>query len=271
MKKYFVREKKIYCGEEYKEVDITNKTEDKRVAKGKRSKKKWLSAPKQRNLNDKNAKRYLVQLVNTNFSWQDLKVSVTYRDSELPRTLEAAQKEITNYINRINRRREKEGLSPTKYIVITEGSLDGKSGRIHHHIFLSGGLDRDTVESLWCRRRRKGEKQGRMIGYANADRLQPDDFGLEALARYLTKDPQGKKRWSGSHNLDKPYSRDNDNKYRRRQVERAIRNDDKQFWESKYPDYWLTEVKAVYNDFTGWSVYLKLRKKNLSRSGREGG
>lgn len=261
MRRNFVREKEIFCGKEYKEVDITNKTKNKRVRKGKRSKKKYISAPKQRNLNEKNANRYFVQLVNTNFSWGDLKVSLTYKDSELPKSLEDAQREITNFRNRINRRRKKEGLEPAKFIVVTEGSVEKDGPRLHHHIFMSGGLDRDTVESLWCRRRRKGQKEGDRIGFANAINLQPDDFGLEALARYLTKDPQGKKRWSGSLNLDKPYSRDNDHKYSKRQVEAAIKNDDKQFWESQYPDYWLTEVKPVYNDFTGWSVYLKLRKK----------
>lgn len=30
-------------------------------------------------------------------------------------------------------------------------------------------------------------------GRANADRLQADEFGYEALARYISKDPQGKK------------------------------------------------------------------------------
>ena len=261
MKKNFIREKKIFCGKSNLEVDIFPMTEDKRVRKGKRSKKKKLSAPKQRNLNDKNAKRYLVQVVNTNFSWGDLKVSLTYKDSELPKTLEDGQREVTNFRDRINRRRKKEGLPPGKFIVITEGTVEKGGPRLHHHMFMSGGLDRDTVESLWCRRRKKGEKEGKRIGFANADRLHPDDFGLEALARYLTKDPQGKKRWSGSQNLDKPVSRDNDHKYKKRQIETAIRNDDKQFWEKQYPEYWLTEYKPVYNEFTGWSVYLKLRKR----------
>lgn len=263
--KNFIREKKIYCGENYLEVDIIPKSEDKRLRRGKRSKKKQLSAPKQKRLNDKNAKRYFIQLLNSNFGYGDIHISATYSDDELPATLEDAEREAKNYIRRIDYRRKKEGLSPLKYILVTEGRTekDGETPvRIHHHIIINQGLDRDVVESLWCRRRKKGEKEGKRIGFVNADRLQPNEYGIEAIARYISKDPQGKKRWTGSHNLVKPWSRDNDSKYKRRELEKAIRNDDRYYWESKYPGYWLTEYRPVYNDFTGWSVYLKLRRSD---------
>ena len=260
----FIREKKIYCGDKYLEVDIYPRTEDKRTRKGTRSKKRVLSAPKQKRLNDKNATRYFIQTLNSNFDEGDLHITTTYSKDELPDTLEDAEREARNYIRRIDYRMNKEGLPKLKYILVTEGTTEkdtDKPIRIHHHIIINKGLDRDVVESLWCRRRKKGEKEGKKIGFVNADRLQPNEFGLEAVGRYLSKDPRGKKRWTGSHNLIKPWSRDNNVKYSKRQIETVIRNDDKQFWQSQYPDYWLTEVKPVYNDFTGWSVYLKLRKK----------
>lgn len=263
--KNFIREKKIYCGDKYLEVDIIPRTEDKRVRRGKRSKKKVLTAPKQKRLNDKNATRYFIQIMNSNFDRGDLHITATYDNKELPATLEDAEREVRNYIRRIDYRRKKEGLSPIKYILVTEGKTekDGKKPtRIHHHIIMNKGLDRDAVESLWSRRRRKGEKEGKRIGFVNADRLQPNEFGLEAVARYLSKNPQGKKRWTGSHNLIKPEQRNNDNKYKsKRKFVDAIKNDDKEYWERQYPDYWLTQSKAVYNDFTGWSMYLKLRKR----------
>lgn len=260
----FIREKKIYCGDKYLEVDIYPRTEDRRRIKGKRSKKKVLSAPKQKRLNDKNATRYFIQTLNSNFDEGDLHITATYSKEELPDTLEDAEREARNYIRRIDYRMNKEGLPKLKYILVTEGTTEkdtDKPIRIHHHIIINKGLDRDVVESLWCRRRKKGEKEGKRIGFVNADRLQPNEFGLEAVGRYLSKDPRGKKRWTGSHNLIKPWSRDNNVKYSKRQIEIVIRNDDKQFWESQYQEYWLTEYKSVYNEFTGWSVYLKLRKK----------
>lgn len=262
--KSFIREKKIYCGENYLEVDIIPISKNQKMPRGRRSKKKKVTAPKQKRLNDKRARRYFVQLVNTNFGKEDLHVTVTYSNDELPETIEDAEREARNYIRRIDYRRKKENLPPLKYILVTEYRLKkegGKPIRIHHHIIMNGGLDRDVVESLWSRRKGKGKRKA--IGFANADRLQPNEYGLEALCRYLMKDPRGKKRWSSSQNLTKPWTRNNDHKYTRRQVEKAAKfSDDREYWEKKYPGYWLTECKPVYNDLTGWSIYLKMRKKD---------
>ncbi len=267
--KTFMREKKIYCGEKHLEVDIFSYTKNQaEISKGKRSKKRKESAPKQKNLNDKNARRYLTQLANTNFSYEDLHVTATYKDKFLPETIEEAEKEISNYLRRVSYRRKREGLDPLKYILVTEYSTekDGeKPVRIHHHIFMNGGLDRDVVEELWCKRRKRGEKQGERIGYINADRLQPNENGSEALCRYLTKFKNRKKRWSSSHNLEKPWSRNNDHKYSRREVERICKNiPDRTYWEREYQGWTITNddygVKTEYNDITGWSIYLKMKK-----------
>lgn len=262
-----MREKKIYYGE-YLDVDIIHRARIENNRKGKRSKKKKVSAPKQRNLNEKNSRRYFVQIVSGNFGKNDLHVTVTYSEEELPATVKDGEKEVENYRRRINYRRKKEGLEPMKYVQVTEHreDKDGKVIRMHHHLIISGGLDRDIVESLWSRRRKKGEKEGKRIGFVNADRLQPNNYGLEALSRYLMKHPQGKKRWSSSKNLDRPTRRDNNYRYTRRKVERIIKNnEDKQFWENQYPGYWFTECKYKYNDLTGWSIYLRMRKAD-SRS-----
>lgn len=260
--KNFIREKKIYCGD-YLEVDIVPRTESEKSQRGKRSRKKKVSAPKQRNLNDKNARRYFNQLLNTNFVEGDLHVSLTYSNRFLPATLEEAEKEARNYIRRIDYRRKKEGLSPVKYVMITEFRTkeEGVPVRIHHHIVMNGGLDRDTVEDAWRRRRQKGEKKGKKIGIANTNSLQPDEFGIEGLSRYLMKNPKGKKRWSSSQNLEKPWTRTNDHKYSRRGVQKIVKNcEGRDFWEKKYQGYWLTDYTPYYNDITGWSIYLKLRK-----------
>ena len=115
-------------------------------------------------------------------------------------------------------------------------------------------------------------ENGDSIGFANADRLQPNEKGLEALTKYLMKDPQGKKRWKASKNLIKPYYEKNDHKYSKREVERAAKNpEDRQYWERKYPGYWFTECRPVYNDLTGWAIYLKFRKIPGWKKGDEDG
>ncbi|MCY9764834.1 hypothetical protein M5X06_03900 [Paenibacillus alvei] len=259
--KNVVREKKIFCGNEYMEVDIYNHTILGPRKKG-RAKKKKESLPKQRNLNDKNAKRYLVQSVKTNFGEEDQHVVLTYAIE--PETLEEAEREVRNYLRRVNHKRKQEGLPPLKYILITEGG-DGegeKKKRIHHHIIMNGGLDRDVVKNLWRRSKKKGQKEGDWIGFAYVDNLKPNDNGLEPLSRYLMKNPKGKKRWSCSQNLEKPRSRPNDHKYSRRQVERIVRDelDNQLYWKKIYPEWDVTETKAVYTDMNGWAIYLKLRK-----------
>ncbi|SHG89846.1 rolling circle replication-associated protein [Tepidibacter thalassicus] len=267
----FMREKKIYCGNRYLEVDIFPYSQNQKDVsrRGKRAKKQKVTEPKQRNLNDKNARRYLTQLANTNFSEEDLHVTATYKDKFLPETIEEAEKEVANYLRRIKYRREKEGLPPLKYILVTEYSTgkDGKKPvRIHHHIFINGGLDRDTVEDLWCKRRKKGQKKGERIGFVNADRLQPDENGVAALCAYLTKNPSGKKRWSSSQNLEKPWSRSNDFKYSRREIERIAKNPPGiEYWERKYEGWTLANkdyaFRVEYNEYTGWSIYLKMCRK----------
>lgn len=263
----FIREKKIYCGKKYMEVDIYSQTYVIPPQRGKRAKKKELSLKKQRNLNDKNAKRYFRLLMETNFGEGDLHVTATYKIP--PATLEEGEKEATNYLRRIAYLRKKKGLPPLKYMLVTEHKTakdGGKTIRFHHHIVINGGLSRKEVEDLWSKPRKKGEKKGKRIGYVNTDDLQPDeDDGLIALANYLSKDPKGKKRWSSSQNLEKPEYRNNDHKYSRREVEKIVRDeiDNNLFWAKKYPDWDLTECKAEYNDITGWAIYLKLRKARI--------
>lgn len=161
----FIREKRIYCGEQYMEVDLIPKSRtEKIVRKGKRSKKKKVSAPKQKRLNNKNAKRYFNQIIKANFGVGDFHVSLTYSPDELPRTIEDGDKEVKNYIDRVNYRRKKKGLPNAKYVYVTEYSEDNDTGettRMHHHIIMDGGLDRDTLEDAWCRRRKKDKKRGR--------------------------------------------------------------------------------------------------------------
>ena len=173
-----MREKKIYCGKHYREVDIYPYTAAQLTAstRGKRSKKIKETEPKQKNLNDKNARRYFTQTANLNFGSdpEALHVTATYSGKYLPDTVEQAEQEATNFLRRVQYRRKKEGLPPLKYMIVTAYTTKRNSEtpvRIHHHIIMNGGLDRDVVEDLWRKRRRKGHKKGDKIGFCNADRL----------------------------------------------------------------------------------------------------
>lgn len=264
----FTREKKIVCGKRYMEVDIIPRTiKGDAAAKRARKRREKVTSPKQQNLNDKNAKRYLVQLGNANFGKGDLAVHCTYSPEFLPESEEAAIKELTNFLRRISYRRKKCGLSELKYIAVTECGKDketGKIRRIHHHIIMNAGLDRDEVELMWAKGRGKNRKQ---MGWVNTDRIQVNENGVEALVKYMVKDPQRKKRWTSSHNLAKPFQQKNDFKYTRRKIERLATSPDagKEFFEKQYKNHEIVSIAWEYFEQTGWHCYLKMWRKEKPR------
>ena len=106
----FIREKKIFCGKKYREVDLFTYTEAQCCAsrRPRRSKKVKESVPKQKNLNDKNARRYFTQTAELNFGSdpEALHVSCTYSNKFLPATVEDAEREIRNYLRRVQYERK---------------------------------------------------------------------------------------------------------------------------------------------------------------------
>ena len=128
----------------------------------------------------------LALLMDANFGRNDLHVTLTYRGT--PPDYEQARKDVRNYLRAVKRMREKAGLPEMKYIyVIEEEGGDGEKRRIHVHLMMTGGISREALEEKWGR------------GYANCDRLQPEEgTGLLELARYFTKQGMEKHRraWS---------------------------------------------------------------------------
>jgi len=276
----FYREKKIDCGR-YREADIIPRTDSaERAVKGRRGKRKRVSEPKQKDLNEKNAKRYLVQLGNGNFGAGDLSVTYTYSEKYMPETEAEAERRIKNHLDRVSYRREKLGLPPLKYILVTEYGYakddpdhTGRPVRIHHHVIMNGGLDRDEVEMMWTAQRinwRKydadhsyGDTVERM-GFVNADRIQTNENGIEALCRYVMKNPRGKKRWSSSRNLVRPVEQPPaDQKYTKKKVEALAKSNDQGlgFFQKQFHGYTIAEVRPEYYEETGWHIYLKMWKK----------
>lgn len=244
------REKRIVSGNmlEVEIYPITNR--ERRKSRGRKKKESRIA---QKNLNDKNAKKHLVRLVNANFTDKDLYITTTYDDENLPNSEEEAQKDIRNYIRRLKGYRKRRGMPDMKYIAVVEyrEKTEGKAIRIHHHIIMDGEVDRDTVERLW--------KKGR----CNAQRLQANEFGYEEVARYIAKDPKGKKRWIQSKNLKQPEVKINDYKYSKRKVkELFMEKENRQLFQELYKGYIYTDCKTYISDYTGEAIYLKMRRLN---------
>lgn len=208
-----------------------------------RAAKKNITPEKQKRLNDERARRRLIQLADANFTEKDIHLTLTYRHEV---DLEQCRKDLRNFLLRVKRYREKIGLEELKYIYTIEGKREISKGcgvsRIHVHMLMNGGVSRERLEELW------------EYGYANADRLQPTERGLEEIASYIIKEARnrdGGRKWSASRNLKQPKRRTSDAKTSNRMVKLIaydIRNEAKEQMEKLYPRYRFVDCRAYYSD-----------------------
>lgn len=237
-------------------VDIIQYTDTQARAVKNSRKRQYISKPSQLLANDKNTRIYVQQLLNTNFAeLGGYHVTMTYKEDRKPELLDAAIKDRTNYLRRVSAACKAKGLSPPVYFAVTEYGEKGKSeklGRVHHHVVIRCELSRDELEGLWSYRD-KGKPV--MIGRCNADRLQCDKDGLQALANYLSKRPEGRRRYTCSRNMKRPYQTRNDNKYSPKQLQKMARLVDeyraREFIEKKYPGWEFVSAETSINEVTG--------------------
>lgn len=288
-----IRERLIKSGK-LLEVDFYPIFDDGRRLPG-RAPKTNRSTREQAEYNKRQAEKKLIRLVNANFNELDYFAHTTYDPSKAPQTESAARRDMVNYIRRVKTRRASElkrtnraiteiedaiaklpgnetlkaSLAelkmkrrkleePLKYIYVIErqtyktGQYAGRDNW-HFHLFLTGGLQDKLLESMWPHGAR-----------ANADNFQPEKFGPEAAAKYISKDPQGAKRFVCSKNLEKPViSKPKDGRITRRGVERLARErvDDCAYWEKRYKGYRCMRCYARQNDYNGhWYVSVVLYK-----------
>lgn len=213
--------------------------------------RKAMSRERQTRYNRERARRRLALLMDANFGRNDLHVTLTYRGT--PPDYEQARKDVRNYLRAVKRMREKAGLPEMKYIyVLEEEGADGEKRRIHVHLMMTGGISREALEEKWGR------------GYANCDRLQPEEGnGLMELARYFTKLEQEKHRraWSASKNLRKPrttISRTRMSNARVRRLCQEIPGNAAEIMGKLYPAYKLGAVEPYTSDWIP-GVYLRIR------------
>lgn len=221
----------------------------------------------QRNLNDKNARKYVERLINRNFTDVDIWITLTFDDAHLPPDgdFDAAIKIIQRYFRRINYRRGKLGLGNAKYVYVIEYNPYAEI-RWHYHIIMDGALDMDTVEKCW--------KQG---SRNEVRRLRKDENGLSGLANYIVKEKhrlKSEKRWYSSKGLIDPDIRVVHSKqpekgkgnYKKIEkfVKDMVRNQDSIEGQMNkwYPDYDFTNAAVYYNDFNGmFYIYARMRKR----------
>lgn len=281
-----IREKHIKSGKLF-EADFYPVWDDGRRMPSRAPKTKPSTAA-QAKYNKLRAGKKLVRLINANFDEQDIIMHPTYEQAKAPQCEEDARKDLINYLRRIKNRRASELkkvekalaalpdiealaeqrkelenrrrklMAPFKYVYCIE-KVEYKTGRYagrdnwHFHLFVTGGINRNILESMWSNGLR-----------TNADQFQPEKYGPEAIAKYIAKDPQGAKRWVCSRNLDKPIeSKPKDGKISRRGVATMaqLRVDDASYWENRYKGYKFIRCYARFNDYNGhWYVSVVMYK-----------
>lgn len=220
-----------------------------------RERKRKLSSSAQRKLNEKNARKKLERLINSNFQRGDTIITLSYR-AELRRNLDyaAVVRDVQNYLRRVKRWRNSHGLPYTKYIYVVE--LAG-SDNWHAHLIMSA-MPREVAENLWLN-----------ADFVNSKSFQPTaQEGGAAFANYIAGKKPGKevqtkhwRKWNCSKNLAKPTEKVKDGTHTRRGLARIARErvDDSAYWERKYKGFRFVSARPVFNEFTGWwSLYVKM-------------
>ncbi|MGM9681825.1 MAG: hypothetical protein ACI3XR_10020 [Eubacteriales bacterium] len=248
------------------------------------------TTPEMVRYNRNQAKKQVVRLVNANFDDDDIIMHPTYRQECAPKSEEQARKDMQNFIRRVktkrktclkkviatlnalpdipallDQRKELQKLkakleAPLKYIYVIE-KVTYKSGKYkgrdnyHFHLFLTGGIDRKVLESMWPAGVR-----------VNADRFQPERYGPEAICKYMLKGPEGSKQYCCSRNLDKPVTRckhsgrTTPDKVARMAKQRV---DDADYWERRYKGYVFLRCYSRYNNYNGhWYVTAVMYRKS---------
>lgn len=289
MKARYVREQKTICGKEYMEVDLLNVSPAEHRASV-RKKKEFASSLAMQRCNERYSKRKLQWMVAENFTErknQTWLVHMTYSDEWLPYYDEDAENNVTNWLDKMNRRQAKKyaaairenpanpgGVLPkVKYIAVTEHQREDKAKglkevRYHHHTILECDLSIDEIKSCWGTGRGKNWES---LGLVKCDRAEFDKGSLEAYCEYITKNQKRTRRWRQSQGLRKPTQpRPNDTRYTPRKLAEAATMyiDDRKFWEDRYGmlklgdgsarQYAFVGAEARYNEITAeWHVIAK--------------
>ena len=223
-----------------------------------RAKRAKPSRKAQENLNHKNTKKKIMRLTNMNFTDADLWGTFGYDDANLPATLEAARKDVVNFLRRVKNARKKLGLPPIRYIYVTEWRHDGEDVRCHHHIVMSGDMDRDAIEKLW-----------HGGAYPQTRRLRvKEDCGLNGLGAYLAKGSKGEKMWGRSTNLKDPVVTWADRKITPRQAGKIALDENAapELFEKLYQGYAFRSVEAKRSDYVA-GVYIYTQMYRRSQGG----
>jgi len=270
----YIREKKALFGAGFLDVDLCE-NDDSYFPPFRRAKRKKVTPPHIIAANERHSRNQLRRLIMHNFSAGDYYLTPTYAGK--PPTLEEAQRQLVNFINRLKRLYTKHG-SELKAIYVTEGGRpkgNGDCTRVHHHVVINSGVPRDDIERCWQGRQDKKAETRR--GYCNTAEIYTEDGerGCERIAEYMAKSRtkaagKGMHRWNATRNIKRPVETIIDNKFSRKRtdelldlvrVRQAVKQEQngqlRRLLEKRY-DRECIDVQTVINPVTG-RIYISAR------------
>lgn len=217
----------------------------------------------QKELNSKNSRKRFWRLCEHNFTNNDLWITLTY--AKEPKDIDEATKNMQKFIRCINGKRKRRGIENAKYLYVTEEtSEDGEVVRIHHHLFMDGKLDIDTVIATW--------KHGGRNEYR---KIEKDENGIAGAAAYTTKPAadtrrrKHRKRWAGSANLEKPPEKKH-HQTKRKDINKMVKNHEyiKEYvtnaatrsGNKRYAGYVYSHASVYFNGFNA-RYYIRVRMR----------
>ena len=229
----FVRENKYAAGD-YQEVDVVPLPDEvkEKLSNTSRKRKENMTRPQQQLTNDKRSYKWMRLAMNGNFFKGDYYLTLTYDEGDIPppEKAEEAKKDLSNFLRKV-RNLYKKVDKELKYIWVMEYELDQEGNylkRVHFHLVMNQGVNRDAIEECWSQGRGKNKK---LLGYVNIRKIKPNgDFGLE---------------------------------YSSRSIEKLFLSNDKGYevLQKKYPNFYITSIEFVNNERKGMHMYLKMWKK----------
>ena len=153
---------------------------------------KWRpTSEAQEKVNRERRRRYVTRLVELNFDERSLMLTLDYENGMYPDTWEEGKRDVANWIRRVRPLYKRAGKE-LRYIYCTERGEE--TGRMHHHVIISGGISRDELFATWRRGRRMW-----------AEYLEFSENGYADLSAYVAKKEEDFERaYTPSKNLIKP-------------------------------------------------------------------
>lgn len=249
-----IKELQHFAGD-YLEVDFLPYKVPPRRGRGRRSKP---TSEAQAHLNQANRERELYMLIHENFTREDYAIHPTYAEPFRPPDAKTALRDRRNFILRLKRLYKKYDIDDLKHISVLEQGV--RSGKLHHHMIISGGVPRELVEKCWG------------MGICNCRQLQFSERGVIGLSHYIVKsaatDDEDNARcsfksYSCSRNLRRPKPP------KERRVSAKVFNnlwdefENRRIFEERYKDYFFVEAVRTDNvEFGERYMTVRLCKKS---------